>query len=151
MCARCATASAEGATNPCFLIFGQIFTTIWPNDHVCQIDPNMSFDKGHVPVPHSTYPVMGLYHPSADLPAKDKTQLPGAHQEGKDAVLAQVKIESGPCVPLTEKRKRDIKDAQEAAAACEGKWCPTVAERHGIVDLTGGDDDASAAGGVAAS
>ena len=149
MCARCATASAEGATNPCFLIFGQMFTTIWPNDHVCQIDPNMSFDKGHVPVPHSTYPVMGLYHPSADLPAKDKTQLPGAHQEGKDAVLAQVKIESGPSVPLTEKRKRDIKDAQEQAAACTGKWCQTVAERHGIVDLTGGDDDASAAGGVA--
>ena len=111
----------------------------------------MSFDKGHVPVPHSTYPVMGLYHPSADLPAKDKTQLPGAHQEGKDAVLAQVKIESGPSVPLTEKRKRDIKDAQEQAAACTGKWCQTVAERHGTVGLTGGDDDASAAGGVAAS
>ena len=111
----------------------------------------MHFDKGHMPVPNSTYPVMGLFHPAADLPAKDNKQLPGAHLEGEDAVLAQVKIESGPSVPLTEKRKRDIKDAQEAAAASEGKWCPTVAERHGIVDLTGGDDDASAAGGVAAS
>ena len=127
---------------------------IWPTAHICQVDPNLDLDKGRAPVPHFTYPVMGLFDPACDLPTeKEQMHRAGAHPEGDDAVLAHVKIESAPAMPLTAKRRSDLKRAQDEAAGCD-KWTRSVAERWEVVDLTGGDvvdltGAAAAAGGDA--
>ena len=106
------------------------------------MDPDLDFDKGKEPAPHFTYPVMGLFHPAADLPTEEQqNKRAGAHEEGDDAVLANVKIESAPAIVLTAKRRSDLKRAQElvAAAGCTDKITRTVAERCNVVDLTGDD------------